>query len=78
MEIYHKDRVHGSDHAVKLITQKCHNFNFSYLHKKPESGLIFKNLSSCRANSIHEPKFNLYPSFAYKTPGKSNSRTNIH
>ena len=29
----------------QYISQKYHNFNFSYLHMEPESGLIFKNIS---------------------------------
>ena len=48
LEIYHKNQVHGSDHALSNI-----------LHKSA----IILILSSCCANSIHQPNFNLYLSF---------------
>ena len=62
--------------TVKYINQKCHNFNFSYLHKKPEFGLTFKNLSSW-ANSFMNQILIYLQVFGYKTPEKRNSRKNI-
>ena len=42
--------------TIKYTSHECHNFNFSYLHMEPDSGFIFKNISSL-ANLNSRNKF---------------------
>ena len=65
LKSYHKNQVHGSHHAQSnIFQQECHNLNLSYLHMEPESGLIFKNISSL-ANLNSRTKFEVTFKFLY-------------
>ena len=77
LETYHKNKVHDFDHALSNILHKSVNFNFSYICIKSLSLFSLLRIYLVEQIQFMNQILIYIHVFAYRTPGKWNSRANI-
>ena len=77
LETYHKNKVHGFDHALSNILHKSVIILTFHICIKSLSLIWFLRIYLVEQIQFMNQVLIYIQVFAYKTPGKKNSRTNI-